>query len=134
MPSTKSGANIVLVKDGKILLLLRGKGSRWKPNHWGPPGGHVEPTETSKQAAIRETFEESGLTVEPGDLKLLLQRSKNDFGMIYLFITNKHSGDEVVLSDEHDDFIWVDMEEMKDYDTIFELYEINLIKKAILSI
>lgn len=31
-------------------------------------GGHVEPGESDPEAAIRETFEETGLTVEPADL------------------------------------------------------------------
>lgn len=133
MPKNNRGANIILVKDGKILLLLRGEGAGFKPHHWGPPGGHVEAGETPKQGAIRETLEESGLSVKPEDLKLLLQRTKYSFGMIYHFITDKFSGDEVVVSFEHDDHAWVSMEELDNYDTVFEPYEIDLIKKVILS-
>ena len=133
VPKNNRGANVILVKDGKILLLLRGEGASFKPRHWGPPGGHVEDGETPKQGAVRETLEESGLSVDPEDLKLLLQRSKHSFGMIYHFITNKFSGDEVVLSFEHDDYAWVDMKELDDYETVFEPYEITFIKKVILS-
>lgn len=32
-------------------------------------GGHVEPGETPEQAAVREVFEESGVTVAEGDLE-----------------------------------------------------------------
>ena len=62
MAKTKSGANVILVKDGKILLLLRRLG--WKTGYWGPPGGHIDPGETPKQAAVRETFEEAGLRIK----------------------------------------------------------------------
>ena len=55
MVDTKSGANVILVKNGKILLLLRSKKSSWKPDMYGPPGGHVDSGETPVQAAVRET-------------------------------------------------------------------------------
>ena len=131
MPDTKSGANVILVKNGKILLLLRGFG--WKPNHWGPPGGGVDKGETPEQGAVRETFEESGLRVKPGDLKLLIQRTKHDFGMIYFYITDKFTGDGIVLSNEHKGFTWADMKKIDEYDTTFQPDELAIIKKAVLS-
>ena len=70
MPKNKSGANVILIKNGKVLLLLRSKG--WKTGSWGPPGGHIDPGESPKQAAVRETYEESGLTVKVSDLELLV--------------------------------------------------------------
>ena len=50
------GVGVVVVKDGKVLTgtRLRGKGI----GLIGGPGGHIEPGETPKQAAMRETFEE----------------------------------------------------------------------------
>jgi ADP-ribose pyrophosphatase YjhB (NUDIX family) len=35
---------------------------------WAQPGGFLEVDETVSQAAIRETFEETGLLIEPGDI------------------------------------------------------------------
>ena len=131
MPETKIGANVILVKNGKILLLLRVDG--WKPNHWGPPGGGADKGETPEQAAVRETFEESGLRVKSGDLELLIQRTKHDFGMVYFYITDKFSGKGVKLSDEHSDFVWVDMKKIDELDTTFQSDELAIIKKAVLS-
>ena len=135
MVDTKSGANVILVKNGKILLLLRSKKSRWKPDMYGPPGGHIDSGETPIQAAVRETYEESGLIVKAADLKPLLQRSKHNFGMIYYFITDKFTGDGVgiTLSNEHHGFAWVSMDRIDNYDTIFEPHELAVIKKALLS-
>jgi len=131
MPETKKGANIILVKDGKILLLLRSGG--WKTGAWGPPGGGVEEGESPAQGAVRETFEESGLRVKPADLKLLIQRTKHDYGMVYFYITDKFSGEGVRLSHEHKSFTWVDMKKIDEYDTTFQPDELAIIKKTLLS-
>ncbi|WP_326568034.1 NUDIX hydrolase [Amycolatopsis rhabdoformis] len=45
-----------------VLLIMR----RWNPfeGYWALPGGHVEPGETFREAAVREFTEEAGLLVE----------------------------------------------------------------------
>lgn len=55
-----------ITDDGEILLIRRGiePGKGW----WAQPGGFLEIDETVHQAAIRETWEETGLLVEPGDI------------------------------------------------------------------
>jgi 8-oxo-dGTP pyrophosphatase MutT (NUDIX family) len=131
MPETKIGANVVLVDNGKILLLLRSGG--WKTGFWGPPGGGADKGETPKQAAVRETFEESGLRIRPDDLKLLIQRTKHDYGMIYFYITDKFSGKGVALSHEHSGFSWVDMKRIDELDTTFQPSELAIIKNYLLS-
>jgi ADP-ribose pyrophosphatase YjhB (NUDIX family) len=52
-------AVIVSDLDGRILLERRADCGLW-----GLPGGRVEPGETVTQSAVREVFEETGLTVE----------------------------------------------------------------------
>lgn len=57
---------------GEIILIRRGiepgRGS------WAQPGGFLEVDETVNQAAIRETWEETGLVVEPGEIVGLYTR------------------------------------------------------------
>jgi 8-oxo-dGTP diphosphatase len=53
-------AAIVLIENGKIALIER---HRQGQHYFTLPGGHVEPGETSEQAAVRETEEELGLQV-----------------------------------------------------------------------
>jgi 8-oxo-dGTP diphosphatase len=53
-----SAATIVLNEKGE-LLLIKGPGRGWEM-----PGGQVEEGESLKDAAIRETVEESGIKVE----------------------------------------------------------------------
>jgi ADP-ribose pyrophosphatase YjhB (NUDIX family) len=57
---------IPVTDDGKVVLLRRGiepgRGS------WAQPGGFLEVDETVTEAAIRETFEETGLIIEPTEI------------------------------------------------------------------
>jgi ADP-ribose pyrophosphatase YjhB (NUDIX family) len=52
--------------DGELVLLRRGI----EPGYgtWAQPGGFLEVDETVNQGAIRETFEETGLLIEPGEI------------------------------------------------------------------
>lgn len=60
------GVGVVVVRDGAILLVQRGK----QPGYglWAVPGGRVELGETAREAARREAFEECGVEVEVGDV------------------------------------------------------------------
>jgi ADP-ribose pyrophosphatase YjhB (NUDIX family) len=57
---------------GDVILLRRGiePGRGW----WAQPGGFLEVDETVTEAAIRETLEETGLVVEPGEIIGLYSR------------------------------------------------------------
>jgi ADP-ribose pyrophosphatase YjhB (NUDIX family) len=59
-------STIPVTDDGRIVLLRRGiePGKGW----WAQPGGFLEVDETVTEAAIRETFEETGLVVKPGEM------------------------------------------------------------------
>ena len=52
----------VVVDDGRLLCVEEHAGGRLVLNQ---PAGHLEPDEDLVQAAVRETLEESGWTVEP---------------------------------------------------------------------
>jgi ADP-ribose pyrophosphatase YjhB (NUDIX family) len=55
-----------ITPDGELVLLRRGiePGRGW----WAQPGGFLEIDETVHEAAIRETREETGLLIEPGEI------------------------------------------------------------------
>lgn len=58
--------------QGEVVLLRRG----FEPGYglWAQPGGFLEIDETVNEGAIRETLEEIGLVVEPGEIVGLYSR------------------------------------------------------------
>jgi ADP-ribose pyrophosphatase YjhB (NUDIX family) len=61
-----------ITERGEVMLIRRGI----EPglNMWAQPGGFLEIDETVRDAAIRETLEETGLRVEPGEILGLYSR------------------------------------------------------------
>jgi ADP-ribose pyrophosphatase YjhB (NUDIX family) len=57
---------IPITEAGEVLLLRRGI----EPGRglWAQPGGFLEVDETPSEGAIRETLEETGLIIEPGEI------------------------------------------------------------------
>lgn len=60
----QAAAAIVVDPAGRLLLVRRGKEPQ--RGRWTVPGGKLEPGETPAQAAVRETFEETGARVRAG--------------------------------------------------------------------
>ena len=56
------GADMLLLKNGQVLMMLR-KNTKIDDEKWGIPSGHVEGEESPLEAAIRETKEEVGVSV-----------------------------------------------------------------------
>ncbi|MCD0449569.1 NUDIX domain-containing protein [Actinocorallia sp. API 0066] len=64
-PPHRPSARVLLVDEqDRLLLFLDGL----KDKFWLTPGGGLDPGETVEQAAARELFEETGLSVEPAAL------------------------------------------------------------------
>ena len=65
---------VPVTDDGRVVLLRRGI----EPGYglWAQPGGFLEIDETVQEGAIRETFEETGLVVEPHEIIGLYSRTE----------------------------------------------------------
>jgi ADP-ribose pyrophosphatase YjhB (NUDIX family) len=57
---------------GEVMLIRRGIAPGL--GRWAQPGGFLEIDETVREAAVRETLEETGLIVEPGEIVGLYSR------------------------------------------------------------
>ncbi|MGY5634183.1 NUDIX domain-containing protein [Streptomyces sp. UC1A3] len=62
-------ADVVCFRGGDVLMIER----RWPPfeGRFALPGGHVDPGETPRDAAVRELLEETGVQVHADDLTLV---------------------------------------------------------------
>ena len=98
--------------NGKILLLkIRSKSSH-DAGLWEIPGGKVKKGEFFDAALKREYKEETGLDVEVESLFNVIQRNytacktNEEIKSIQLIMNVSCTSDEVVISEEHDDYGW----------------------------
>lgn len=83
-----------VIVDEKILLLKR-INTWYENNKYLPPGGLVDKNEDIKAATIRETFEETGISVTKNDLVLIqnFQNESNErFFDNYYFLARECTG------------------------------------------
>jgi 8-oxo-dGTP pyrophosphatase MutT (NUDIX family) len=102
---------VVARDDGAVLLIRRADNG-----NWALPGGAIEMTESVTDAAIRETFEETGVQVEvtgllgvytdPGHVIHFTSNDevRREFSVV---LTARPVGGEPTPSDESSDVRWV---------------------------
>jgi len=107
--SRVSSAALILENSVGQALIVK---ANYKP-YWTFPGGIIDPGETPKQAAIRETFEEVGITIDSKDVEFVgVANRKSDFADTYQFIfkapLKKSMVDGIILQEsEIDSFLLV---------------------------
>ena len=103
--------------EGNILLLRRANYMHNFKTCWGVVGGSVEETDkTHKDAAIRETREETGYElslVEQNNMKYLFDYTYKDGNISHVYNVKLESDINVKISREHSKYEWVDFSEEK---------------------
>ena len=99
------------IEDRIEFLLLH-----YPSGHWDLVKGHIENNETAKEAAKRESKEETGIT----DVKFIdgfeeeieyyFKYDNQDIHKKVIFFLSEAKQDRITLSDEHLDFIWLNFE------------------------
>lgn len=116
--------DVVIEQAGKLMLIYNRDF-----NGWSFPGGYVEPEMAWAENASREAQEESGLVVDPDDLKLIGSVSGKNYRAKYA------NGDETQLftnvfftSVVQHELIEIDQTEIdaKKWMTLAEIEEVNL--------
>ena len=72
------GVGAIVIEDSRVVLVKRAHPPLQA--EWSIPGGVLEVGELLREAAIREAREETGLTVEPGELLGVYDRILRDSG------------------------------------------------------
>lgn len=105
----KAAMAVVINQNKEVLILKREPHTGWMPEKWGLPGGHIEKNESSVDAAVRETKEETNL-----DLSCVTELQRKGQAMIYY--SNSWTG-HVEIDFEHTDWAWAPYNELDNYDT-----------------
>jgi len=109
--------------DGFIeILLLHKPETKRHPAFWQPITGGIEKNEKPIEACIREIEEEASLHInieEIKDLNYEFEISLVEDDLVIkksLFMyRDQNPALEIKISDEHDDFMWVKLEEVREY-------------------
>jgi mutator protein MutT len=98
----------VWVYDGRghLLLTRRAEGKSFAGT-WENSGGAAQAGETSRQAIVRELFEETGIRAAEEEFELLgTERDRNTFYDFYCLKRQVKLKDIVLLPGETDDVMW----------------------------
>jgi 8-oxo-dGTP diphosphatase len=110
------GVGAIIIEHARVVLVKRAHPPLQA--EWSIPGGVLEVGELLREAAIREAREETGLTVEPGELLGVYDRVLRDAGkrvqyhyVLIDFLCRRVAGNLAAASDAAE-VRWVSREEL----------------------
>lgn len=110
--------------QGKVLIVR--EATTYKTGtqigNYDVPGGQMQGGQTVKENLLREIQEETGLTVKIGCIFSVNESHPIIAGeeryIVRMFFTCVAQTSKVILSQDHDDAIWIDPKEFRDYNII----------------
>ena len=111
----------VIIRDEHVLVLRRSAkeiaSSRMGHREpWDFPGGSIHFSESTMTGLQREIREETGLQVSMGEPISVFDVIKNQIHLCIITCSCQWMGQEVQLSEEHEDFFWVTKNEIENMD------------------
>ncbi|MCX6711724.1 MAG: NUDIX domain-containing protein [Candidatus Woesearchaeota archaeon] len=128
----------IIVKDGKYLITKRSPNEKAFPNLWTVPGGKLEmndystrPKDTNshwynifEDLLRREVMEETGLKIKNfGYVTSLSYIREDGIPTLIVSLFADHDDGEIKLCSALTEYVWVTLEEAKNYDLIEGIYE-----------
>lgn len=97
--------------SGHLLLLRRHPSKANFPGYWELPGGKPVRKESFDDTALVEVFEETGLDVRLTGVAGAVEGSVPGVRVALLIMEGDSNTSQITLSDEHDDFRWLPLDE-----------------------
>lgn len=107
---------LLMNDDGKILIIKRSTESKTNPGKWELPGGKVDQGESFDQALIREVFEETNLKISIDHVIGASEQNLPLIRAVHIIMTGKIIDGELNISDEHEGYAWVFLEDLYKYE------------------
>lgn len=109
------GVGAIIVENGQVLLVKRGHPPL--AGEWSIPGGVLEVGELLKEAAVREAREETGLTVEAGEIlgvfdRLIRTGDRVQYHYVLIDFLCRRMGGELRPGSDADEVRWFAPEEI----------------------
>lgn len=109
------GVKIVLLNPKGEILLLRRSDKVSRAHGWDLPGGGVDKGENPYDSAIRELFEETGITINNLSLVDTSFQLEGDDEVVIIGYAGRADHKDPSLSWEHDAFEWVSQTKINEY-------------------
>jgi mutator protein MutT len=124
------GVGAIIIEGDRVVLVKRGHAPlRGK---WSIPGGVLEVGETLRTAVVREVFEETCLTIEPGELLGVFERVVPDeqgrmrYHYVLIDFLCRHVSGELAAADDAEEALWFSREELRSLELARETEEVIL--------
>jgi mutator protein MutT len=124
------GVGAIIIEGGRVVLVKRGRAPLL--GKWSIPGGVLEIGETLRAAVVREALEETGLTIEPGELLGVFERVVPDeqgrmryHYVLIDFLCQRVAG-QLAAGDDAEEARWFSREEVSALELARETEEVIL--------
>jgi mutator protein MutT len=109
---------VILNKNGRCLLLRRSSNNKTNVEKWEFPGGKIEPNENFTEALHREVAEEVGSKISIGRAVGFAWTELPKVNVVQIIMEARLKSGKVRLSQEHDDYAWVNHKELSKFDLL----------------
>ncbi|RKD30558.1 (deoxy)nucleoside triphosphate pyrophosphohydrolase [Thermohalobacter berrensis] len=104
-----------IIKKGNKILITQRKDEKNQALKWEFPGGKLEEDETPKECLRREIMEELDIKIEIEDIyEVVYHKYENVTILLLCYMAKYILGNPRAI--ECNDFKWIEIEELKDYD------------------
>ena len=117
-----------ILHEGKVLILRESPkyADGTQAGNYDVVGGRLTPGEPFNESLLREIEEETGLRVKIGEPFFLNESFPTVRGepwhIVRVFVECSSEGEAVVMSTDHDDYLWIDPKDYKMYKIIDNLH------------